>query len=167
MRGNVESIHVAATSGAPMQALREARLVPGRGIAGDRYHDGAGEFSPEQPEPDHELTLIEAEQVERFNRETGLDLDPGQLRRNVVTRGVSLNDLVGVEFSLGEARVRGIRLCEPCRYLAELTHAKVVRQLVHRAGLRAAIVRGGTLRVGDTLEADAESAAPFQGGRHP
>jgi MOSC domain-containing protein YiiM len=152
MQGKVESIHVAPAAGAPMQALREAELVAGRGIAGDRYHAGTGEFSPEEFDPDHEITLIEAEQVERFNREAGAALEPGELRRNVVTRGAPLNDLVGVEFSLGETLLRGIRLCEPCRYLAERVHPGVVQGLVHRAGLRAAILRGGTLRVGDPLE---------------
>jgi MOSC domain-containing protein YiiM len=151
MKGSVESIHLAPSAGAAMRALEEVRLVAGRGIAGDRYHDGAGEFSPAEPEPDHELTLIELEEVERFNREAGLTLEAGQLRRNVVTRGARLNDLVGVEFYLGEARLRGIRLCEPCRYLAEHVHPEVLRGLVHRAGLRAAILRGGTLRVGDVL----------------
>ena len=87
--------------------------------------------------------------MERLNAETGLDIAPGDLRRNVVTRGVSLNELVGSEFSLGETRLRGVRLCEPCGYLAGLTHHEVPRRLAHRAGLRAAIVRGGTLRIGD------------------
>ena len=153
MKGSVESIHVARRAGAPMQALEEARLVAGRGIAGDRYHDGAGTFSTPQPEPDRELTLIEAEEVERLNREAGLALEAGDLRRNVVTRGARLDDLLGVEFSLGETRLRGIRPCEPCRYLAEKVHPEVVRRLAHRAGIRAAILRGGTLRVGDVLEA--------------
>jgi MOSC domain-containing protein YiiM len=159
MKGSVESIHVAPTGGVPMQARDEVQLVAGRGIVGDRYSEGAGEFSPEEQEPDHELTLIEAEEVERFNREAAVDLEPGQLRRNVVTRGVRLNDLVGVEFSLGETRLRGMRLCEPCRYLAENVHPQVVQGLVHRAGLRAAILRGGTLRVGDVLEAVAAGGA--------
>lgn len=153
MKGSVESIHVARTAGAPMQALDEARLVAGRGIAGDRYHDGVGEFSTQEPEPDREVTLIEAEEVERLNREAGLVLEAGDLRRNVVTRGARLNDLLGAEFSLGETRLRGIRPCEPCRYLAEKLHPEVMRGLVHRAGIRAAILRGGTLRVGDVLEA--------------
>lgn len=146
------SIHVAEGAGAPMRSVPEAELVAGRGIVGDRYHDGQGEFSPEEPDPDHELTLVEIEQVERFRSETGQTLEASDLRRNVVTRGVSLNDLVGVEFSLGPVRVRGIRLCEPCRYLAGLVSGDVVQRMVHRAGLRAAIVRGGRLRAGDAIQ---------------
>lgn len=160
MKGEVVSIHVARTAGAPMRSLEEARLVAHKGIVGDRYHDGTGEFSPEVPDPDHELTLVEIEQVERFNAETGLGLAAGDLRRNVVTRGVSLNDWVGAEFSLGEATLRGIRLCEPCRYLAGITHPEVVAGLAHRAGLRAAIVRGGRVRVGDAVAGPGDAAAP-------
>jgi MOSC domain-containing protein YiiM len=134
-----------------MTSLPEATLVAGRGIAGDRYFAGAGEFSPAVQDPDHELTLIAIEEVERLNQVAGLSLLPGDLRRNLVTRGVALNDLVGVEFSVGEVALKGIRLCEPCRSLAARTHPSVVRHLVHRGGLRAGILRGGRVRVGDAI----------------
>ena len=136
-----------------MRSIDAAELVPGRGIVGDRYHDGVGEFSPAEQDPDHELTLIEIEHVERFVTESGVPLEPGDLRRNVVTRGVDLNALVGREFALGAARLRGVRLCEPCRYLAELVHEAVVPGLVHKAGLRACIVRGGVVEPGDPVNA--------------
>lgn len=150
--GRVVSIHVAVSGGAPMEATRDAELVPGKGIVGDRYFAGLGEFSPPEQDPDHELTLIEAEEVERFNAENGHSFEPGAFRRNVVTRDVRLNDLLGVEFALGPVSVRGIRLCEPCRYLAGLVHPEVVGRMLHRSGLRAAIVRGGRLSVGDAVE---------------
>ena len=155
MTGRLESIHVAEAAGTPMQSLRGAELVPGKGIVGDRYFAGLGECSPEVPEPDHELTLIEAEEIERFNADAGLGSEAGAFRRNLVTRGVRLNDLVGVEFSVGPVRVRGIRPCEPCAYLADLVHPKVLRRMLHRSGLRAGIVRGGRLRVGDAVETGA------------
>ena len=161
MSGTVVSILVADGAGAAMRSLPEARLVAGRGIVGDRYHDGTGEFSPEVPDPDHELTLVESEQLERFRAETGLALDASDLRRNVVTRGVSLDALVGREFSVGPVAIRGIRLCEPCRYLAGRTHSEVVPRFVHRAGLRAAILRGGIVRPGDPIQiGPGSSAAP-------
>lgn len=136
-----------------MTSLAEARLEAGRGIAGDRYFAGQGQFSPAVPDRDHELTLIEIEQVERLNAATGLALRSEELRRNLVTRGVALNDLVGVEFTLGEVSVIGIRLCEPCRSLAQRTHRSVLRELAHRGGLRAGILRGGRVRVGDPIRA--------------
>jgi MOSC domain len=153
VRGRVESIHVAVAGGAPMQATREVELVPGKGIVGDRYFAGLGEFSPPVQDPDHELTLIEAEEIERFNADGSFAFEEGAFRRNLVTRGVRLNDLVGVEFRAGPATLRGVRLCEPCRYLAGFVHADVVSGMLHRCGLRAAIVAGGRLRVGDAVEA--------------
>jgi MOSC domain-containing protein YiiM len=152
MQGVVVSIHIARHAGSRLVAVPEAQLVAGRGILGDRYHDGAGEFSPATPDPDHELTLIASEEIARFNAESGLRLSPGEFRRNVVTRGVALNDLIGREFALGEVLVRGIRLCEPCAYLARLTGREILDGMVHRAGLRAGIVRSGRLLVGDGVE---------------
>jgi hypothetical protein len=152
-KGSVESIHVAVRAAAPMEAVREAELVAGKGIVGDRYFAGLGEFSPPVQDPDHELTLIEAEEVERFDAEGGFAFEAGAFRRNVVTRGVRLGELVGVEFELGPATLRGVRLCEPCRHLAGLVHSEVLERMLHRCGLRAAIVRGGRVRVGDALEA--------------
>jgi hypothetical protein len=149
--GSVVSIHTGARAGQPLSSRHEVLLVPGRGIVGDRYFSGEGRFSPATQDPDHEVTLVELEQVAHLNAAAGLALQPGDLRRNVVTAGVALNDLVGAEFTLGEAVLRGIRLCEPCRHLASLTHESVLRHLVHRAGLRAGIVRGGVVRVGDAV----------------
>lgn len=148
--GTIVSIHVAGKGGAPLGTVSEARLVAERGIAGDRYHEARGTFS-DRPGPDRELTLIEIEEIERLNATAGLALAPGELRRNIVTRGVALNDLVGVEFQVGTARVRGIRLCEPCRHLAGLTSPAVLRGMVHRAGLRATIVESGVARAGDPV----------------
>ena len=149
--GRVESIWVAVSGGAVMEAAREVELVPGKGIVGDRYFAGLGSFSPEVQDPDHELTLIEAEETLRFNAEVGASFEPSAFRRNVVTRGVRLAELIGVEFQMGETRLRGIRLCEPCLHLARLVHPEVVSRLAHRAGIRAGIVSGGRLRPGDPV----------------
>jgi MOSC domain-containing protein YiiM len=133
-----------------MVAVSEARAVPGRGLEGDRYFNQAGTFW--KPQPDYELTLIEIEALEGLQREFGVELEAGDGRRNVVTRGVSLNDLVGQEFQVGEVRLRGIRLCEPCSHLAKLSHRAVLRGLVHRGGLRAQILTEGKIHVGDAVE---------------
>jgi MOSC domain-containing protein YiiM len=132
-----------------MQAVAEALAVPGVGLEGDRYALKQGTFF--KPEPDFELTLIEAEAVEAAQLEHGLKLVPGDARRNLVTRGVSLNPLVGREFQIGSVRVRGIRLCEPCSHLQALTGQPVIQPLTHRGGLRAQILSEGPIRVGDAV----------------
>lgn len=149
--GTVAAICVAAEAAAPVQALPEARVVAGRGLEGDRYYRGEGTFSAAVPGPDGEITLIESEVVEAIAREQGIALDPKDARRNIVTQGVPLNHLVGREFRVGEAALRGIRLCEPCAHLAGLTQREILPALVHRGGLRAQVLAGGTVRVGDPV----------------
>jgi len=152
MKGELVSIHVCESAGKEMTEIQEAELVAGRGIVGDRYSSATGTFSEQLPGPDHELTLVAAEEVARFSESLGRDLGPGELRRNLVTRGIELNELVDREFTIGKARARGIRLCEPCAYLARLVGPEVLPALLHRAGLRATIVESGTIRPGDCIE---------------
>jgi MOSC domain-containing protein YiiM len=95
--------------------------------------------------------LIEIEAIEALKVELGVELDPGSIRRNIVTSGIPLNHLVGREFQIGEVKARGIKLCEPCSHLARLTHSAVLPGLVHRGGLRAQILTDGTIRVGETV----------------
>jgi MOSC domain-containing protein YiiM len=148
--GTVESIHIASAATGPTQALDQAVLIPGVGIEGDRYALKQGTFY--KPEPDFELTLIEAEAIEALQREYGVALAPGNARRNIVTREVPLNHLVGKEFTIGEVRVRGIRLCEPCDHLQTVAgKEQLIKGLRHRGGLRTQILTQGTIRVGDTI----------------
>jgi len=149
-QGSVVSIDVAPEAGAPMLVVSAARALPGRGLEGDRYATGRGHYSP-RPSPDgREITLIETETLEALG---GLDvkLSPAETRRNVATRGVPLNHLVDRVFRVGEVRLRGTRLCEPCQYLDGLTRAGVMAALVHRGGLRAKILSEGVIRVGDVV----------------
>ena len=148
--GTVVSINIALDAGAPMRSVSEARAVPGRGLEGDRYFDQKGTFS--KPQPDRELTLIEAEAIEAMKHELNVDYGLSDSRRNVVTRGVPLNHLVGREFWVGEVKARGLRLCEPCSHLQKLSHEKVLPGLVHRGGLRAQILTEGTIRIGETIK---------------
>jgi hypothetical protein len=142
--GNVEAIHIAPTARAPMQALESVTLKAGRGILGDRYAAKEGTFS-DNPR-DHELTLVEAEVSEE------LGLAPGEARRNLTTRGVRLNDLVGKRFHVGAALCEGTRLCEPCAHLERLTERPgLIRVMAGRGGLRAVILEGAEIRVGDPL----------------
>lgn len=145
--GSVEAIFVAPEAGAPAQRLEEVAALAGRGLDGDRHVTGAGTFPSGLP--GSALTLIEAEVCDSF----APPLDPHEHRRNVVTRGISLNDLVGHEFRIGSVRCRGMRLCEPCTVIQRYAARPVLRPLVHRGGLRADILEDGVLRVGDVLQA--------------
>lgn len=147
--GTVESLHIATAAREPMRAVEQAEAIPGVGLEGDRYATRQGTFF--KPQPDYELTLIEAEAIEALQREYGVELAPGEARRNVVTRGVPLNHLVGREFCVGVVRVRGIRLCEPCDHLQRLTGSPVIKGLRHRGGLRAQILTQGAIRVADPI----------------
>lgn len=149
----VVGIYVASGARAATEPLEAARLVAGRGIEGDRYFAGTGTFSPAAMDPDHQLTLISIEEIDAFNVASGQTLAPGAFRRNVVTRGVDLNALVGKRFRVGAVELRGMRLCEPCTHLAGLLNDDVLKRMVHRAGLRAEIVTGGVVRPGDPVEA--------------
>jgi len=149
--GTLVSINIAPEAEAPMRSVSEARAVPGRGLEGDRYFDQKGTFS--KPQPDRELTLIEAEAIEAMKHELNVDYGLSDSRRNLVTRGVPLNHLVGREFWVGEVKARGLRLCEPCSHLQKLSHERVLPGLVHRGGLRAQILSEGMIRVGETVRA--------------
>ena len=148
-QGRVESIYIATAAKAPMVQVHEINAVPEVGLEGDRYAQKQGTFF--KPEPDFELTLIEAEAVEAARKEFGLQLTPAESRRNVVTRGVPLNDLFGRNFQIGAVKARGIRLCEPCSHLQALTGQPVIKALVHRGGLRAQIITEGPIRTGDIV----------------
>lgn len=153
--GKVISINIAPSAEAPMQSVEAARAVPGQGLEGDRYFFKEGTFY--KPQPDRELTLIEAEAIEAMKRELDVDYGLSDSRRNIVTRDVPLNHLVGKEFLIGEVRARGLRLCEPCSHLQKLSHQKVLPGLVHRGGLRAQILSEGTIQVGDSVKPDGAS----------
>jgi MOSC domain-containing protein YiiM len=148
--GTVISINVASSAEAPMKSVEEARAIPGKGLEGDRYFFRQGTFY--KPQPDRELTLIEAEAIEALRSEFQVEFDLSASRRNVVTRGVPLNHLVGREFWIGEVKARGLGLCEPCAHLQRLSHPKVLPGLVHRGGLRAQILSEGTIRVGQKIK---------------
>ena len=148
--GQLESIYIGQSKRADLQPMSEAEAIPGGGLRGDRYYLQQGTFS-KPGHPDREVTLIEIEAIEALERECKLTLQAWQARRNLVTRGVPLNHLVGQEFQVGEVILRGIRLCEPCDHLESLTVKGVIDGLCHRGGLRAQIIRGGTIRPGDVI----------------
>jgi MOSC domain-containing protein YiiM len=148
---SIFQILIADSPASPMVSQPEGRALPGRGLEGDRYCSGKGTFSPDPQQPDFEITLIENEKIDEFAARSGLPFTASQARRNLVTEGVDLNSLVGREFLVGVVRLRGIRLCEPCSYLARTTFPETLRGLVHKGGLRAQILTGGAIRVGDAV----------------
>jgi MOSC domain-containing protein len=152
MTGSVLAIYIAPAGSAAMELVTAAELEKGRGIRGDRYYAQVGTFSERaRIRPDQEITLIESEEVDLFNRNTESNLDYGAPRRNIVTKGVRLNELVGARFYVGEVLLEGMRLCEPCSHLATLVSPKVVPGLVHRAGLRARLLSSGKIQLSDVV----------------
>ena len=151
MSGEVIHIHIAPQAEAGMVSVPQVNAVAGRGLEGDRYSGKAGTWS-DTPGSGREVTLIESEMIEALERDTGVRLAPGQSRRNITTRGVSLNELVDQEFRVGDVVLRGTRLAEPCAHLQRMVgQDAVLKGLAHRGGLRCDIVSGGAIRVGDTI----------------
>lgn len=143
-------IYVAAQAAELPRSVERVRALAGRGLEGDRYAAGIGTFSDRPGNRD--VTLIESEVLEAYARESGRKLSAAEARRNLVTQGVRLNDLVGREFQVGAVRLRGLRLSEPCTHLMRLTHPETLRGLVHRGGLVAEVLCDGELGVGDGIE---------------
>lgn len=143
----IELICIAREGDAQPTAVDEAELVAGKGIVGDKN------FAKEQW-PGQNVTLIEAEEIECFNESNNLGFSPHIFRRNIMTRGVRLNELVGLQFSIGKVQFYGVELCEPCASLGDylatdsLAGAAVVKALTHRAGLRANVLSSGQISVG-------------------
>lgn len=152
--GHVEHIHIAPYESAPMQPVAAVEAVKGVGLIGDRKANHTGN----DPVPGREVTLVEAESLEMLAREHGIELPPGGTRRNITTRGVRLNELVGTTFRVGEVTMKGIKLCEPCEHLQQMTGRPVIKPLTHRAGIRAMLVEGGVIRTGDAVELVEEAA---------
>ena len=148
-RGSIEHIFVAPAKAKPVQSVASVVALAGEGLRGDRYT-----LAKNRRAPDYQVTLIESENIEAFTEATGLPLAPGTPRRNIVTRGVRLNDLCGKRFRVGAAVFEGLELCEPCAIFAKFTYREALKFFVHKGGLRARIVEGGELRVGDFVGTD-------------
>ena len=149
----VIEILIAASPTDSMSPQQSVRAVAGMGLAGDRYYTGQGTFSPQPRKPDYEVTLVQQEHLAAFAAAIGVAFTAREARRNLVTVGVDLNDLVGKEFRVGEVLLKGMRLCEPCNYLAKQTSPEILPGLVHKGGLRAQILTDGEIRVGDPVTA--------------
>jgi MOSC domain-containing protein YiiM len=136
---SVEAIHLGSARGAGLSPVESVRAVAGKGLEGDRH------FRDHGAKPGQALTLVEAENVE------GVGLPPGGTRRQVTTRGVRLNDLVGKRFLVGDVECFGVELCQPCAHLQSMTRPGIIKELAHRGGINADILTDGTISVGDAV----------------
>jgi hypothetical protein len=141
--GSVAAILTALDAERPLARVDAVEAIAGHGLAGDRYSEGRGTFSG--PGDGYQLTLVEAEALD------SVDLPWDQARRNIVTRGIALNTLVGHRFKVGAVECIGRRLAEPCAHLEKLARPGLLRPLVHRGGLRADILDGGSITIGDEI----------------
>lgn len=135
-----------------MESLVEVEAVTSEGLRGDRYHGKIGFYSDRLTDPGaREVTLFEAEVLDRLATEHGITLGAGEHRRNLTTRGVRLDDLLGQRFRVGEVVLEGVKDCPPCEHLEGLVGKPVLRPLVNSGGLRARVVEGGRIRVSDAV----------------
>jgi hypothetical protein len=149
VQGVVEAVAIADRATAPMRLVPSAQALAGRGLLGDRYAVKAGTFSSATPTArGYDLTLIEAEVLDELVLPDGQRLTYADARRNIVTRGVDLNSLVGRRFLIGDVECLGQRLCEPCAHLERLTRPGTLKGLIHRGGLRADILSSGAIATG-------------------
>jgi MOSC domain-containing protein YiiM len=144
--GEVVAIYITPEKHELPRPVERVEAHAGKGLAGNRYYWSSGSAPA-----GNALTLIAEEALENFHQETGIELTAQASRRNVLTRGIDLNALVGKTFHVGDVKCMGIELCEPCAHLASLTHREVLRRMVHRAGLNADIVTDGVISVGDAV----------------
>ncbi len=153
MAGKILEIYIAEKGSKPISRAT-VQVEEHRGVVGDRYYNGTGTFSKKAAgDRKAEITFIASEEIDEFNSLQNEALGYGDVRRNIVTQGISLKELIDQEFSIGDARFLGIEHCEPCAHLASTVNAKVLPHLVH-TGLRAAIIQSGKIEVGDEIVND-------------
>jgi MOSC domain-containing protein YiiM len=145
--GKVDSIYIGPEDEGPMHSVGSVNAVAGRGLEGDRYFH-AGD---DPGDPTEEVTLIEVEPLENSAPEHGLEITPEDMRRNIVTRGVRLRDLIGKKFIVGEVRVEALEDNPPCRHLQKLAGKEILKPMIEKGGVRGRIVESGTIRVGDAI----------------
>jgi MOSC domain-containing protein YiiM len=148
--GSIIALHTAPRSFLPMKNMGVLDLIEGVGVSGDRYSSENGFYS-DRPEEGRQITLFEEETLNALSRDYGISLTPAEHRRNVTTRNVPLNHLVGQRIQIGECLLEATRLSTPCRHIEQITGQEIFEPLLHRSGLHARILRGGTIRVGDTI----------------
>jgi MOSC domain-containing protein YiiM len=164
--GKLLAIAIAREAKGPMERIELVEAVAGEGLRGDRYGAGIGaaQFRGRR-KPENEVTLIAHEAIEAANDEYNYTIEHLDTRRNLLTEGVPLNDLVGKTLRVGRVLLKGLELCEPCGYLEKRTFAGIKAALKHRGGLRCCVLEGGVIRSGDAIEWDRAEVKPLQSSR--
>ena len=153
--GNILGIYIAPSKGAGAMGYPKVSLRAGKGIEGDRYFSQTGKNrSNHNGQPDWEITLIESEVIESFNQDKGYSFHESDFRRNLVTQGLRLNDLVGKTFTINNVSFYGVQLCEPCASLQKRLGVRILPELVGKGGLRAQIRGNGVIAAGDSISSD-------------
>lgn len=148
----VVCVHVAPDGGETMRAVGKMRVVEGWGLEGDRYFGGTGFYS-DHPGPIREVSLFEEETIEALECDHSLEVEPGETRRNILTRGVPRDHLVGRAFHISGAVLKGVEFCEPCKHLVGVTGKRsMLPILIHRRGLHAQVLQSGIVNPGDEIE---------------
>ncbi|WP_104524819.1 MOSC domain-containing protein [Blastococcus atacamensis] len=169
MSGTVLEIWRTPAAAGPMERVPAGRLIAGAGLEGDRYALGGGTWA-RYPDLEKQLTLIDADDVAALAVETGAALTPGDTRRNLVTRGIALPELVGRWFVVGDALLFGMKRCPPCTHLERLTGTRLVKAMAFRGGVNAAVFTGAPIASGAEVrlldeEEAARRGAPTGAGR--
>jgi MOSC domain-containing protein YiiM len=146
MDGRVEAIYLSSEHGELPAPIERVQARAGRGLEGNRYYWTEGDAPPGRA-----VTLLAAEAMEAVASEGQVSIEPAATRRNVLTRGIDINELVGKRFRIGDVECQGVELCEPCSHLESMTQPGVIKALVHRAGLSADILNDGEISVGDSV----------------
>ena len=153
LNGTVTGIYITPEPQGEISGVKSIEAIAGVGLKGDRNYYKQIKLPAEERKPENECTLVEMESIDELNQSGKFGtIQPGDLRRNLVTQNIRLNDLVGRVFTVGEITAKGIELCEPCRHLEKLTGKKIMKSLVHKAGLRAQIIQDGMIHTGDEIK---------------
>ncbi len=149
----VIEILVAQYAKKPLYNLEKCKVIKNRGIIGDRYFNNIGSYSKKlKDKNDFHVTLIEKEEIDSFNKLTGLNYENRLFRRNIVTTGIKLNNLIGREFEVNGVKLFGMRLCEPCKMLADDLGEEFLTKMIHKSGLRAKVISSGIINIGDEIK---------------
>ena len=143
---NVVKIAISMNRNEKINCIDSVTAYAGKGLENDRFFKDNNNSSSQ-------LTLIESENIDNFNKSSGTNISYENFRRNIVTKNIRLNNLVNKEFFIGNAKVKGVELCEPCLHLKIILGQKnLVEKLVHKAGLRCEILTSGKISVGDIIK---------------
>ena len=150
---HVTAIFITSDKGLPMQSQDTVHAIAGVGLAGDRYARGTGAYSKSKRETIRHVSLVSEEAIKEANKENGTNFTPRETRRNIVTRGIDLNELVGQEFYVGNVRMRGVELCDPCARPSALSHKPGFEPAFRqRGGLRAEILSDGDIAINTLIQ---------------